>query len=166
MIYAICTILLIVFIAGAYLFFKVTKLREINNTLVLCTSKINDALDQKLDLINKLLKSINSAKLKKKFNYRDDLNLYEKEKALFDISFSINKFVKENQKTQFKNKVAELNALEENLDGIKDFYNANVLNYNEIFLKPYLNKVYRWLKYHDYSAFKIRKLEEYEIFKL
>ena len=64
-----------------------------------------------------------------------------------------------------KKNVSELNVLEENIDGLKDFYNANVLNYNEIFLKSYLNKVYRFFKFNDYKSFKIRKLEEYEIFK-
>ena len=61
--------------------------------------------------------------------------------------------------------VKNLNILEENLDGLKDYYNANVLNYNEIFLKRYFNKLFRLLKFVDYKSFKIRKLEEYEIFK-
>ena len=59
----------------------------------------------------------------------------------------------------------QIRDLEEELDGLKDYYNANVLDYNEIFLKKYFNKIFKLLKFDSYKAFKIRKLEEYEIFK-
>ena len=84
---------------------------------------------------------------------------------MFNVSFDINKYVKDKKIVKLKDKVKELNVLEENLDGLKDYYNANVLNYNEIFLKGYLNKLFRVLKFGDRKSFKVRKLEEYEIFK-
>ncbi len=165
MIYAIGIIILILIIGFGYMFFKYSKLKDINNSIDICEENINDLLDKKLELVNSLLKSIKNEKIKKNFNYSDDLSIYEKEDALFNVSFDINKYINDKKDSKLKKKVKELNALEENLDGLKDFYNANVLNYNEIFLKKYFNKILRLLKFSDYKSFKIRKLEEYEIFK-
>lgn len=166
MIYIILALFLLLFVFAGYLFFKIIKLQDIKQSLELCTDKINDSLDKKSKIIEDILANINNKRLNSDFKYDSTLNLYEKEKTLFDMSFSINKYLKEHKKNNFDSKIQELNLLEENLDGLKDFYNAHVLNYNEIFLKKYLNKIYRIFKFEDYKSFKIRKLEEYEIFKI
>ena len=165
MLYIVCIIIIIVFLLALFLFLKVSKLKDINKSLEICSSKINDVLEEKLNLVNKLLKNIKEEKIKKEFVYSDDYNIYEKENALFNVSFNINKYVKDNNIKKLKKQVHELNILEENLDGLKDFYNSNVLNYNELFLKRFFNKFYRLMKFKDYKSFKIRKLEEYEIFR-
>lgn len=165
MIYVFGTIFLLVVIVLGYLFFKYSKLKDINNSIEIASESINAVLDKKLELVNELLKDVKDKKIKEKFEYSDDFSLYEKENALFNVSFDINKYVKDKNIVKLKDKVKELNVLEENLDGLKDYYNANVLNYNEIFLKRYFNKLFRFLKFGDYKSFKIRKLEEYEIFK-
>lgn len=165
MIYVFGTIFLLLVIVLGYLFFKYSKLKDINNSIEIASESINAVLDKKLELVNELLKDVKDKKIKEKFEYSDDFSLYEKENALFNVSFDINKYVKDKNIVKLKDKVKELNVLEENLDGLKDYYNANVLNYNEIFLKRYFNKLFRFLKFGDYKSFKIRKLEEYEIFK-
>lgn len=165
MIYVFGTIFLLLVIVLGYLFFKYSKLKDINNSIEIASESINAVLDKKLELVNELLKDVKDKKIKEKFEYSDDFSLYEKENALFNVSFDINKYVKDKKIVKLKDKVKELNVLEENLDGLKDYYNANVLNYNEIFLKRYFNKLFRFLKFRDYKSFKIRKLEEYEIFK-
>ena len=165
MIYIFGTIFLLLVIVLGYLFFKYSKLKDINNSIEIASESINAVLDKKLELVNELLKEVKDKKIKEKFEYSDDFSLYEKENALFNVSFDINKYVKDKKIVKLKDKVKELNVLEENLDGLKDYYNANVLNYNEIFLKRYFNKLFRFLKFGDYKSFKIRKLEEYEIFK-
>lgn len=165
MIYVFGTIFLLLVIVLGYLFFKYSKLKDINNSIEIASESINAVLDKKLELVNELLKDVKDKKIKEKFEYSDDFSLYEKENALFNVSFDINKYVKDKKIVKLKDKVKELNVLEENLDGLKDYYNANVLNYNEIFFKRYFNKLFRFLKFGDYKSFKIRKLEEYEIFK-
>lgn len=165
MIYVFGTIFLLLVIVLGYLFFKYSKLKDINNSIEIASESINAVLDKKLELVNELLKDVKDKKIKEKFEYSDDFSLYEKENALFNVSFDINKYVKDKKIVKLKDKVKELNVLEENLDGLKDYYNANVLNYNEIFLKRYFNKLFRFLNFGDYKSFKIRKLEEYEIFK-
>lgn len=165
MIYIIGIIFLFLIIVLGFFFFKYSKLKDINNSIDIATENINAVLDRKLELVNELLNDIKNDKIKEKFSYSDDFSLYEKEDALFSVSFDINKYVKEGKDKKLKDKVRVLNTLEESLDGLKDYYNANVLNYNEIFLKRYFNKIFRLLKFRDYKAFRIRKLEEYEIFK-
>ena len=165
MLYIVGILILIIILLCGYLFFKYSKLKDINNSLEIATENINTILDKKFELVNELLKEIKNDKIKEKFSYSDDYSIYEKENSLFNVSFDINKFVKEGKNKKLKEMVKNLNILEENLDGLKDYYNANVLNYNEIFLKRYFNKLFRLLKFVDYKSFKIRKLEEYEIFK-
>lgn len=165
MLYIVGIIILILLVGGFIIFLKVSKLNDIKKALDICASNINEFLNKKLELINILLKDIDNRKIKKDFSYSDDFNIYEKEEALFNVSWNIYKYIKDNNITKLKDKAKELNGLEENLDGLKDFYNANVLNYNEIFLKKSFNKIFRIFKFGDYKSFKIRKLEEYEIFK-
>lgn len=165
MIYVLGMLFLALIISTGYTFFKYIKLKDINNSLNIAIENINTILDKKLDLVNELLKEIKNDKIKQKFKYKSDFTIQEKEASLFDISFDINKYIKEGKNKKLKDKVKNLNNLEENLDGLKDYYNANVLNYNEIFLKKYWNKLFKLLKFNDYKSFKIRKLEEYEIFK-
>ena len=165
MLYIIGIIILILLVGGFIIFLKVSKLNDIKKALDICASNINEFLNKKLELINILLKDIDNKKIKKDFSYSDDFNIYEKEEALFNVSWNIYKYIKDNNIKKLKDKAKELNVLEENLDGLKDFYNANVLNYNEVFLKKSFNKIFRIFKFGDYKSFKIRKLEEYEIFK-
>ena len=164
-IYVIGLLILIIVICTIILFFKYSKIKDIRKSLEMCTNSINDVLDEKLKLIKDLLDNIDDEKINNSFNYDEDASLYEREDALFNISFEINKFVKEENNKKLKDKIKVLNDLEENLDGLKDYYNANVLNYNEIFLKKYFHNFFKILKFDSYKSFKIRKLEQYEIFK-
>lgn len=141
------------------------KLKDYKFSLDYSISSIEEALSKKLDSVNDLLDDINNKTLKNKFSYNSETSLQERENALFSISWDINKYVKDKNLKKFYDDVSCLNLMEENLDGLKDFYNSNVLSYNEIFLKPYLNKIFRFLKFCDYKSFKVRKLEDYEIFK-
>lgn len=168
MLYLVLTLFFIIFLCSVYIFFKVNKLNDIKKSLELCEKKINDALTNKYKIVLDILEKLDNDKLNKFFVYTEDLSLAEREKSLFDISFKINKYLKENKTKlkKFEEEMRTLNINEETLDGLKDFYNANVLNYNEIFYKKYFNKIYKLFKFNEYRSFKIRKLEEYEIFRL
>ena len=153
MIYIIGIIILLLVIFFFIVLFNYFKLKDFRTSIETCCDNINELLNTKHELINKLLKKIDN----EKFN--------DKEDALFNISFEINKYLKDSKNVEFKDEIRELNVLEENLDGLKDFYNTNVINYNEIFLNKVFNKIFILLKFDVYKSFKIRKLEEYEIFK-
>ena len=165
MIYVIGAVVLILVICIFIIIFKYVKLKDIRNSIDICASSIEELLSKKLELVNNLLNDMKNDDLKNSFSYDEEASLYEKEDSLFNISFEINKLIKEGKSKKLKEKVKELNEMEENLDGLKDFYNTNVLSYNEIFLKKYANKLFKLLKFDSYKSFKIRKLEEYEVFK-
>ena len=165
MVYIIGIILLILVICFFIVFSNYSKLKDIQVSIDACTDNINKVLNKKLEMINSLIEKLGNEKIKKDFVYDESASLYDREDALFNASFEINKYIKDNKKKKLKEDVRELNVLEENLDGLKDFYNANVLNYNEIFYKKLFNKIYKLLKFAPYKSFKVRKLEEYEIFK-
>ncbi len=168
MLYLVLTLLFIIFIISVYIFFKINKLKDIKESLDLCEKKISEALTNKYKIVLDILEKLNDEKLNKYFTYTEDLSLVEREKSLFDIGFKINKNLKGNKTKlkKFEEELKNLNINEESLDGLKDYYNANVLNYNEVFYKKYFNKIYKLFKFEEYKSFKIRKLEEYEIFKL
>lgn len=165
MIYVIGVIILLLVMLFFIVLFNYFKLTDIKTSIETCSDNIDVLLDSKLSLIEKILKKIKNEKLEKSFEYDKDGTLYERENALFNISFEINKYIKDSKNKKLKDEVRELNVLEESLDGLKDFYNTNVLNYNEIFFKRPFNKIFKLFKLEGYKSFKIRKLEEYEIFK-
>lgn len=181
MIYVIGTIMLILLICFFIVFSNYSRLKDIKVSIDTCTNSIDESLNKKLEMVNNLLKQVDNEKITREFIYDESASLYEREDSLFNVSFELNKYIKEKNSKDNKDKkkkkknetkvfdfeteLKELNILEENLDGLKDFYNANVLNYNEIFYKKPFNTIYKLLKLDTYKSFKIRKLEEYEIFK-
>lgn len=182
MIYVIGIIILLLVICFFVLFFKYVKLKDYQKSLDMCSISIDDLLTKKLELVNSLISDLNNEKIKNDFNYDKTGSIYEREDALFNVGFEINKYIKDshfdnkrkkkNKKDEeihfsdeIMNKVRSLNKLEEDVDGLKDYYNANVLNYNEVYLKKNFNKFFKLLRFPVYKSFKIRKLEEYEIFK-
>ena len=165
MIYIIGTVILILIIIADIVFLKYYKLKDIRTSIDMCAEKIDELLEKKLEIVNELLKNIKKDSIKKGFSYDENASLYDREDALFNVAFEINKYVKETGNKKVSKNMEELSTLEENLDGLKDFYNTNVLNYNEIFLKKPFNKIFKLLKFEQFKSFKIRKLQEYEIFK-
>ena len=165
MIYVIGIVLLLLVIFFFIVLFNYFKLIDIKTSIETCSDNIDVLLDKKLELVEKILMKMKNEKIKKMFEYNKEGTLYEREDVLFNVSFEINKQVKNSNNKKLKDDIRELNVLEESLDGLKDFYNTNVLNYNEIFFKKVFNKIYKILKFEGYKSFKIRKLEEYEIFK-
>lgn len=165
MIYVVGIVILIIIVLAVIFFFKYIKLRDIKISLDICIDKINDILNTKFQVIENILKNINDETIKKEFDYDEKASVYDRENCLFDIAFKVNKYAKESKKKNLKNDIDKLISIEENLDGLKDFYNTNVINYNEVFLKKPFNKLFKLLKFEQYKAFKVRKLQEYEIFK-
>ncbi len=165
MIYVIGIVLLLLVIFFFIVLFNYFKLIDIRTSIEACSDNIDALLEKKLELVEKILKKMKNEKIEKMFEYDKEGTLYEREDALFNVSFEINKHIKDSNNKKLKDDIRELNVLEESLDGLKDFYNTNALNYNEIFFKKQFNKIFKILKFEGYKSFKIRKLEEYEIFK-
>lgn len=165
MIYIIGILLLLLVIYFFVFLFNYFKLKDYKASIETCCESIDQSLTVKYDLVNKLLKNIKDDSFDKKFDYNKDDSLYDREDILYNISFEINKYIKNEKNQKLKKDVRELNVLEENLEGLKDFYNTNVIHYNSIFFNKWFNNIFKLLKFENYKSFKLRKLEEYEIFK-
>ena len=167
MIYIIISILTIILAALAIIFIKYRNLSDLEEAILKCDEKLDEYLTKKNELINKVLKKINDEKLTKTFNYKNEDSIYDKEDTLFNIRWDINKFLLENPKIskKIKKETNELNEIDDNIEGLKDFYNANVINYNELFMRKPLCLIYKILKFDQYKSFKLRKLDDYEILK-
>lgn len=167
MIYIIISILTIILAILAIIFIKCRNLSDLEEAILTCDEKLNEYLTKKNELIKEVLKNINDEKLTKTFNYNEEDSIYDKEDILFNIRWDINKFLLENPKTskKIKKETDELNEIDDNIEGLKDFYNTNVINYNELFIKKPLCLIYKILKFDQYKSFKLRRLDDYEILK-
>lgn len=165
MIYIIITITIILALL-AILFIKYKKLEDLENAIITCEENLEYQLKEKNEIIKILIKEINDEELNK-FKYNEEETIHEKENALFNIRWDINKYLLENPKKNntFKKEIIKLNEIDDNIEGLKDYYNANVINYNELFLKKPLNLIYKLLKFTQYKSFKLRKIDDYEILK-
>lgn len=165
MVYVIGTLILLLLICFVIVFFKYTKLKEAQNSIDVCYNKINETLEKKLDIVKEALNTVRNEKLKNSFSYDESADVYEKEKSLYDIGFELNKYSKQSKSKKLKEIIKSLNEMEEELDGLKDYYNSNLLSYNDIYMNKYFNKIFKLLKFNSYRSFRIRKIEDYEIFK-
>ena len=158
MIYIIITITIILALL-AIVFIKYKKLEDLENAIITCEDNLENHLKEKNEIIKKVIKDINDEELNK-FTYNEKETIHEKEDNL-------NKYLLENPKKnkKFKKEIIKLNEIDDNIEGLKDYYNANVINYNELFLKKPMNLIYKLLKFTQYKSFKLRKIDDYEILK-
>lgn len=165
MIYIIITITIILALL-AIVFIKYKKLEDLENAIITCEDNLENHLKEKNEIIKEVIKDINDEELNK-FTYNEEETIHEKEDNLFNIRWDINKYLLENPKKnkKFKKEIIKLNEIDDDIEGLKDYYNANVINYNEIFLKKPMNLIYKLLKFTQYKSFKLRKIDDYEILK-
>ncbi len=165
MIYIIITITIILALL-ALVFIKYKKLEDLENAIITCENNLENHLKEKNKIIKKVINGINDEELNK-FTYNEEETIHEKEDNLFNIRWDINKYLLENPKKnkKFKKEIIKLNEIDDDIEGLKDYYNANVINYNEIFLKKPMNLIYKLLKFTQYKSFKLRKIDDYEILK-
>lgn len=165
MIYIII-IMTIILALLAIVFIKYKKLEDLENAIITCEDNLENHLKEKNEIIKEVIKDINDEELNK-FTYNEEETIHEKEDNLFNIRWDINKYLLENPKKnkKFKKEIIKLNEIDDDIEGLKDYYNANVINYNEIFLKKPMNLIYKLLKFTQYKSFKLRKIDDYEILK-
>lgn len=165
MIYIIITITIILALL-AIIFIKYKKLEDLENAIITCEDNLENRLKEKNEIIKELIKNINDEELNK-FTYNEEESIHEKEDNLFNIRWDINKYLLEDpqKNKQYKKEIIKLNEIDDDIEGLKDYYNANVINYNELFLKKPINLIYKLLKFTQYKSFKLRKIDDYEILK-
>lgn len=145
---------------------KFLQVKDISNNLDKCENNINDILENKVILLKQLLDKIKDEKLNDALTFKEDINIFDKEQQLSDLKYNIfkkHKNIVDNKENS--NIIYELNSLEENLDGLKDYYNTNVVVFNEKFLKQPFTIIYKLLGLDIKKLFNLGKLEQYEILK-
>lgn len=154
------------------------KVKDLNSNIDASVLNIQDVLTKKKDTINSVIEIVKDEKVKALFEkYNENDNIFVKDTLLFDISWNINKLLldKDNDKKKKKRKSKkdekiddfekEIASLDESLEGLKDYYNANAIKYNELINKKPLKLLYKILKLTEKETFEYSKLSEYEILK-
>lgn len=166
--YIILVALLIIVILVFIALNNLSKLKELMNTIDICSGKLEETLEEKKELLTKLSEETKNKDLIKLINIKDNLDIFELEKSLFDTKWGLNKLIA-NKKLKVKKDASiiltNLNKIEDDIEGLKDYYNSKAITYNEKYFKKPFNIIYKLLKYEQKKTFTIRKIDDYEIMK-
>jgi len=159
---------MILVLATLFVVISILRLRELEKNQEVCAMNIEESLKEKYTLLSNLVQLLKEERFVKQFEIISDKDLFEKEKSLFNLRWDINKYMKEQkiEKTEeIKDLLKQLAMLEENIEGLKDYYNMQSMLYNEKIDQPIFSIIYRIFKLKKKDIFQLRKLEEYEILK-
>src|SRR5574344_613659 len=118
--YIIIIIVLIIIFIVLYIIDNYKKIKELEKNINISLEKINK--DTKVKELKVLIK------------IKDDEDIFELEKTLYDVRWKLNTLVNEEKYKpikEFLDYYNNLNTVEESLEGLKDYYNSKVLIYNE-----------------------------------
>ena len=144
------------------------KLKDLNNSLIAGEEMLLKTLNTKKDLLNKVKETSKNKELIKAMNFESNLNIFELEKTLFEVKWNLNKLINEKKYTPKKDVISTLDAInktEEEIEGLKDYYNSKAITYNEFYYKKPFTTLYKLLKLEQKKTFSLRKIEDYEILK-
>ena len=174
MIYVVTAIIVVLLVIALIIFLNYLKLKEFDENCDIANDNIEDLLKAKKEILEQLVEIFNDEKINMLYGeYKDDSDLFEREDILFNVGWEINKLFnnldkKELKKLDNKNVVSlisDIINIEEDLQGLREYYNRNALNYNERYNKRPFTIIYNLLKFKAKKSFKLRTLEEYEILK-
>lgn len=165
MIYIIIGIIVFLVLILLFLYMKINNLKDEHDKIEVALNKINNIVNKKDENILNILDILKDEKLKSKYENKD--NIIEKEENLFYLYWDINKYLNENKK---KNKkldelINEIECNEDELEGLKDFYNSTVNLYNSLYNKKPYTLLYKIFKFKTKNIFTSKRVEEFEILK-
>lgn len=159
-------ILILIFI-GLYIYNAYQKMKDLSDNINTSKEKIKELLDKKLDLMEKLAKNSKDKDLKVMLK-KETNSIFEMEDMLYNARWKLENLINNNKyepKDEFRTYFDTLKGIEEEIEGLKDYYNSKVVIYNELFNVKVLNNMYKLLKLENQKKFKLRKIESYEILK-
>ena len=159
--------LFFVFMLVLLFFYKLSELKFIYKKICKCTENLNDVFETKEMYLNEIIKNKKNKKLEEKMTYYVNVkDIFEKEKILFNVNWEIVKQYPDlRSNDKFTNVFEYIYQTNEEIDGLKDFYNINVDKFNCLFDKKMFSFVYKSMGYKRQRNFSFRKLNEYEIEK-
>lgn len=158
----ISIILVVLFTIGII---KISGLKEKEEKLDISLEKIEELVNNKDENVNKILDIISDDKLRARYVKSD--NVIDNENNIFSLYWDIKKYLKEKNinNDEINNIVKEIDKYEDDLEGLKDFYNSSVNIYNNYFYKKPFNIMYKVFRYNEKQKFISKKIESYEILK-
>ncbi len=166
--YIIIIIVLIIIFIVLYIIDNYKKIKELEKNINISLDKIKELLIKKEDLLEKIVKDTKVKELKVLIKIKDDEDIFELEKTLYDVRWKLNTLVNEEKYKpikEFLDYYNNLNTVEESLEGLKDYYNSKVLIYNEKYLNKLFKNIYKLLKLEQKKSFKLRKIDDYNILR-
>lgn len=140
------------------------RIKDYDQKLNICFDEIESVLDSKSSLIQITIKAINNKKLIQSFKTNIEENIFEKDDFLYDFVGNIKKSLEKKKKKDLKvnDYMKEIDLLDEDLEGLKNYYNSNASKYNYMLDSKVFKIFYVICKLNKKEVFKLRKLEEYE----
>ena len=136
--YVIIIFVLLVIFTILYIYDNYKKIKDILENINTSKDKIDEVLNNKKELLENLVKDAKDKDLK--IMLKEETNdIFSKEDMLYNVRWKLEELItdkKYSPKDEFKTYYERLKILEEDLEGLKDYYNSKVIIYNE----KYLNK--------------------------
>ncbi len=167
-VYIIIGIIIILSILVFFILNNYNKLKKLDTMTDACEQKLTKALDLKKETINKIKDLSKNKELIKAMNIENNLDIFETEKTLFEVKSKLNKLINDKKITTKKDILKELETLhntEDDIEGLKDYYNSKAITYNEIYYKKPFVYLYKLLKIEQKKIFNLRRIDDYEILK-
>ena len=165
--YVIIIFVLLVIFTILYIYDNYQKIKDILENINTSKDKIDEVLNNKKELLENLVKDSKDKDLK--IMLKEETNdIFSKEDMLYNVRWKLEELItdkKYSPKDEFKTYYERLKILEEDLEGLKDYYNSKVIIYNEKYLNKLFCKIYKMLKLEKQKKFKLRKIESFEILK-
>lgn len=165
--YVIIIFVLLVIFTILYIYDNYQKIKDILENINTSKDKIDEVLNNKKELLENLVKDAKDKDLK--IMLKEETNdIFSKEDMLYNVRWKLEELItdkKYSPKDEFKTYYERLKILEEDLEGLKDYYNSKVIIYNEKYLNKLFCKIYKMLKLEKQKKFKLRKIESFEILK-
>lgn len=168
MLYILILIGIILIFIITFVSISILRLRELEDNMNICSANIENTLSEKFDNLSGLIEIIKEERFHKQLELFNEKDLFEKEKFLFNLRWDVNKYLNEQKIKETEEIVSftkKLNLLEESIEGLKDYYNTQVMIYNEKMIHPIFSFIYQLFHFQKKEIFQLRKLEEYEILK-
>ena len=162
MIYILVILFLLILLFGIFFYTKYNNLSDINKKLEISLEKIQELVSFKKNKVKEILDIIKEEKYNYRYEHISD-NFIEEENEIFILFWDLKKEFKTNKKVRII--VNEVEKYENDLEGLKDYYNCNVNLYNELYKKIPFNLLFKVLKFDNKRAFESKKIEEFEILK-
>lgn len=166
MTYFIIGIVVLFIIIIVLFLLKYFKLKEFDKVILVCINNINESFDRLDKEIVSILDKVSDEKVKDLYKSNKDFSLFEREDMLFEVSWNINKYFDDKEVDEDDKKILRnISNIDEEIEGLKDYYNLNSVRYNELYNKVPFVYIFKLLKLESKKVFKLRKLENYEILK-